>query len=748
MNNEYRKLDKSIQRWMFKQGWTGLRDVQNRAVAPILSGVSDVVVSASTAAGKTEAFFLPAISAVIQAREGANTTSSKGNAAAAGIEILYISPLKALINDQYRRLEELSELTGIQITSWHGDSSESGKAKQRKSPSGIILITPESLEALLINRSSWCEKAFKNLQYVVIDEFHAFLGTERGTHLISLLTRLEYIAGRVDKPIPRVALSATLGNIESTPEMLRPSRLMPCAIIKEADKAPNVRVLLKAFVNPSDKNGDGSDKLITEAHLSSDIYKFCRGGNNLVFANSRGLVEQLSANLRDMCIDNVVPNEFFPHHGSLSKEHREGLEHRLQKGAVPTTAVCTMTLELGIDIGKVDSVVQVTTPHSVASLRQRLGRSGRRGGPSTLRMLVIENELDIDSNIMSSLRLELVQAMAMIRLLLIDRWFEPADSELMHFSTLLHQVLACIGQYGGIQIGQLYELLCKKGAFQNVTVANFKVLLKAMSELDLIVQLGDNQLALGLVGEGVVGHYTFYAAFKTPEEYRIAYNNVTIGTIPVDTLVGKDSWIVFGGKRWLVKNVDTNSKVIDVKLMRGGGKPPIFTGGDLEMHERIAQEMFSIYTNGDYRIPIGDRKVDFVDDAARALFKEGLNTFRSYQLSEDFVVGKDASSYIFMWAGSKVVNTLAQILKLRHYDVDVHKQVICLRKTSTEEVYQTLRGIYENELPTGFELASCIEIKGGEKFDEHLPEELLNIGTAAKMFDTDGLNRWLESKFG
>ena len=747
MLHEYKKLDKNIQRWIFKQGWSELRDVQNRAIAPIMAGDTDVIISASTAAGKTEAFFLPACSAVLRSREHDDNDDrhSKKKAESGGVDIIYLSPLKALINDQYRRLEEMSDLTGIQITSWHGDSSDTGKKKLRKAPSGIILITPESLEAMLINHTSWVKKAFKNLKYVVIDEFHAFLGTERGQHLVSILTRLDYIADRIDRPIPRVGLSATLGNIESTPQLLRPGKSMPCAIIKEADKSPNIKVLVKGFITPSEHNGGVSNgSVLTEMQVSQDIYDFCRGGNNLVFANSRSRTEMLSARLGDLCEHNIVPNEFFPHHGSLSKEHREGLETRLQKGLVPTTAICTMTLELGIDIGKVNSVVQVTAPHSVASLRQRLGRSGRRDGCSVLRMLITEKEIDIETDFVSGLRLELVQALAMIRLLLIDRWFEPADSSLLHFSTLLHQMLASIAQYGGIHARQLFELLCIKGPFQNVEAKDFIFLLKEMSGAGLVTQLGDGQLALGLIGEGIVSHYSFYAVFKTPEEYRVVYNNKTVGSIPVSSMLMKGQYVIFGGKRWLVRSIDAQTKVVTVGRVRGGGNPPMFDGYGLPMHERIAQEMFDIYKEGDYRIAVGDRKVDFVDAAASGLFVEGVRTFKEYNLGNEFVVGRDSSTYVFMWMGSKVADTLCAVLMLREIECSSERQIVCLKKIELEAALGILKEIADEELPTAYELACNIEAKEVEKFDEFIPDELLSIGIAAIMFDVDGLRRWFD----
>ena len=738
MSRDYQKLDKSIVHWINKQGWESLRQVQNEAIDPIMQGGTDVIISASTAAGKTEAFFLPAISSVVKARNDATKKQS-------GIEILYISPLKALINDQYRRLESMSEVTGVEITAWHGDSSQSAKKNLRKKPSGILLITPESLEAMLLNNMSWAASAFRNLKYVVIDEFHAFLGTERGQHLISLLTRIEYVSGRIDTPAPRVALSATLGDIESVPALLRPSQTLPCKIIKESGKKSNIRVLIRSFCQPNDENKDNDEKnAVSEAAIAHDLYEFCRGGNNLVFSNSRSNVEMISARLSDMCKTNIVPNEFFPHHGSLSKEHREILEKRLQRDEICTTAICTMTLELGIDIGKVDAVVQVGTPHTVASLRQRLGRSGRRGGGATLKMINVEREIENKTEIDHCLRLSLVQSIAMIRLLLVDNWFEPADSKLPHLSALLHQILATIGQYGGIRAGQLYELLCTKGAFHNIKSSDFIALLRAMRESDLITQMSDNQLALGLAGEAIVSHYTFYAVFQTPEEYRVLYGHITIGQIPVSSMLTQGQYILFAGKRWQVRNVNDQNKTIDVVMASGGGAPPVFSGGLGDIHERISQEMYAIYRDGDYKIRSGEKSIDFIDKTARSLFMEGYTTFEEQALSTEFLTMHKESLYVFLWMGTKVASTLKQALELKGIESENLHHMLSIKNNDIGITYAALKEISDEELPTAYELAQSVLNKQSEKYDEYIPNELLDIGIAAKFFDVDGLRRWFD----
>ncbi|RBM86487.1 DEAD/DEAH box helicase [Vibrio paracholerae] len=726
MINEHEKLDVRVQRWIFKQGWANLREIQCLAIEPILSAKTDLVISASTAAGKTEAFFLPAISAIANQDEG--------------VGILYISPLKALINDQDRRLESLSDLMDLPVTPWHGDSAKSRKNKLKTTPAGIVLITPESLESLLIRDSGWMKSAFSDLKYIVIDEFHAFLGTERGHHLLSLLHRLEHLLGSLKKPIPRVALSATLGELDKVPLSLRPNQSLPCKIIRDSNSTSVLKVQVKGYVNPAQV--DSETPIDAEYKICQDLFNFCRGGNHLVFANSRKRTESIAATLSDFCDQQCVPNEFFPHHGSLAKELREDLEKRLLQEQYPTTAVCTMTLELGIDIGKVNSVAQVTAPHSISSLRQRVGRSGRRGGPSILRVLIAEDELTKDSNVVDILRLELIQSLAMIRLLIGSKWYEPADSSLYHFSTLLHQILAVIAQWGGIRADQLFNLLCKEGPFQKVGVDDFKGLLGHMGNTNLITQLGNGELVLGILGERITSHYSFYAVFKTPEEYRVINGTKTLGTLPIDSLVLVGQNIVFGGKRWKVNDIDSDKKTIYVERAKGG-KPPKFGGSGMTIHDVVRQEMFRILKDGDYRISVGNKKVDFADAIAREQFKESVTFFQVSDLARKPLLKVGNSTYLFTWLGDKVVNTIVALLIMNGYEASAYAGVIEVEKTSVEGVKSTLRTLASKKLPSETELAQSVLEKQIDKFDEFLPEDILSIGYGTKAFDINGAKEWL-----
>lgn len=728
MSSAYDSLDPRVRKWVYKQGWSTLRPLQESAIPVVLARDQDVLISAGTAAGKTEAFFLPACSAI------ADITG--------GFGIIYISPLKALINDQYRRLESLGEVLDMPVTPWHGDVPQSKKKKIRTDPAGILLITPESLESLLINSSGWIKQAFSPVAYIVIDEFHAFIGTERGMQLLSLLNRIDHVLGRHANPVPRVALSATLGELDKVPELLRPDQRLPCAIVTDNNSTATLQVQVKGYLVPVNEKGE-EPQISAEKHVCADIFRLCRGDSHLVFANSRKRTESIAATLSDMCEENVVPNEFFPHHGSLSRELRETLETRLQQGNLPTTAVCTMTLELGIDIGKVQSVIQVTPPHSVSSLRQRMGRSGRRDSPSVLRMLISEQELTATSDMVDRLRLQLVQSMAMIRLMITKRWFEPADARQMHYSTLLHQILAITAQWGGVRADQLWSQLCQTGPFRNIDLTDFKTLLRHMGAYGLLTQLAIGEMVIGAEGEKLTNHYTFYAVFNTPEEFRIVTGSRTLGTVPVDSPLLPEQHIIFGGRRWKVTEIEVEKKVIYVEATKGG-QPPQFSGGGMSVHDVVRQEMLAIYRENDYRIAIGSKRVDYADATARSLFAEGCDNFKRYNLQNSHFISDGQRSYVFPWMGDKVVNTITALLMRSSFKASSFAGVIEIDDASVSSIQHALKEVLLSGLPSESELAADVPEKYLDKYDDYLPEPLLAKGYGAKAYDIEGTQIWLQ----
>ncbi len=631
------RLARPVQKWIRGQGWAALRPIQAEAVAAVLEGEADIIITASTAGGKTEAAFLPMISQMLAAPT-------------AGFATLYIGPLKALINDQYQRLEDICRETALPVTPWHGDVAAGKKHKALKNPAGILLITPESLEALFVRRGSEIPRLFAQTRCVVIDELHTFLDAERGVQLMSLLNRLEMSVGH---RIRRVGLSATLGDDRLAAQYLRPQGAQNVVVLKDASSQQALKIQLRGYTSGDEDTGQGS----TTGAISAHLFQHLRGSQNLIFAGSRNRVEIYADTLRQLGENSHVPQEFYPHHASLSKDHRAFVEGRLKDKAKPTSAVCTSTLELGIDIGDVACVAQIGAPFTVAALRQRLGRSGRREGqPAVLRQYAIEATLDGNSSVVDRLRLGLIRAIAMIELLL-EGWCEPPKAQALHLSTLTHQVLSVIAERGGASARRLYVTLCEKGPFTSVDQALFLRLLRQIgsAEVGLIEQSADQTLLLGKAGERLVEHYSFYAVFQTPEEFRLVHDGRELGTLPIDNVLIPGMTLVFSGRRWAVVHVDDRERVIQVTPSTAG-VPPVFGGDPGDIHDRVIQKMQEVFA--EETVPA------YLDEAALALLSQARQEFRRQGLQEQRILPLGEGRFlVFTWVGSVKTATLALALQ-------------------------------------------------------------------------------------
>ena len=658
-SSSFERLHPEVQQWVWSQGWTSLRDAQEWAVPALVDADRDVIIAASTAAGKTEAAFLPILTNLLNDCDPAGT-------------VLYISPLKALINDQWDRLSRLCERLELPVVAWHGDVSASKKQRFLKSPEGILLITPESLEALFVNRGSSLPGVFQNLRYIVVDELHAFIGSERGKQLQSLMQRVEIVVG---KALPRVGLSATLGEMSLARMFLRPSRPDDITVIESKSSGQELQVQVRGYIErpmqevvtnhighlgSADEQADlakdetQEDLSGSKVAIAGHLYKVLRGHNNLIFPNRRQEVEWFADRLRSLCEQDGVPNEFWPHHGSLSKELREDAERALKAGDPPASAVCTTTLELGIDIGNIRTVVQIGSPPSVASLRQRLGRSGRRPGePATLRVYCRERPLTDQSGLSDQLREGLVQTVAMIRLL-VAGWFEPPRSQGMHASTLVQQCLSSIAQLGGASAAQLWTNLIASGSFASISKSDLTALLKGMGEKELIVQDSSGLLLPGELGERLINHYEFYTAFTSDEEFRLLRDGKPLGSLPVSRPLSKGQRIIFGGRRWQVLDVDLEAKVIVVTPARGG-EPPQFDGLSAQVHDRVRLEMRNVLME--------TTPCPFLDKQAQALLQEARDTFHALSLSTKSVTGSSSVSHLMTWHGDYTNDALALLLR-------------------------------------------------------------------------------------
>jgi ATP-dependent Lhr-like helicase len=721
-------LHPRIQRWLWDSGWSELRDAQEHAIPLIVQGDGDLIIAASTASGKTEAALLPILTRMAD-RDGAL--------------VMYISPLKALINDQYRRMEELAGLLEIPVTPWHGDITQTRKTKFLKDPKGCLLITPESLEALLMRHGHDLRRILGALQFVVVDELHAFMGTERGKQLQSLLHRIDQALARKAR---RIGLSATLGDMEAAKEFLHPDAGNRVDLVESKEKGQELRVLVKGVLDsdaPPALPGTREEALRdnpAKLTVASDLYQALRGTNNLVFPNSRSEVEFYSDRLRKQCEEERVPNEFWPHHGSLSKEIREETEAALKQKERPATAICTSTLELGIDIGSVKSVVQIGPPPSVASLRQRLGRSGRRKGePSILRGYMVERELTSRSGLSDLLREGLVQMVAMIQLL-VEGWYEPINVHGLHASTLVQQLLSSLSQHGGLHAGQAWLLLCGTGSFRAVPKEAFLALLRALGELEIIFQDSTGLLLLAPKGERITQNYHFYASFSSDEEYRIVTTGKTLGTLPINQPLTEGSFVIFAGRRWLVLSVSEEEKVIEVVPAKGGKVPGFEGRGRAVIHDKVRETMREILSK--------PMPIPFLDPAGQRLLKEARENYARLALDSTWLCESNDQVQILLWKGDRVNDTLLLMLMDRGFRGYTNGLVISLEATSRDAVQMALSQFaHTGEIEPQI-LARSIKNKVREKWDPMLPEGLLNASFGSSYLDPLGVIRTIRSLQG
>lgn len=700
-SSSFELLHQDVRRWVWQQGWRSLKDIQENTIPVVLKRDCDVIISAATAGGKTEAAFMPIISNILSA------------ARQQGYEVLYISPLKALINDQYSRLADMTNGMNINVTPWHGDIDAAKKTKSLKVPTGIVIITPESLESFLINRAHCVKRAFGNLKYVVIDELHAFIGNERGKQLQSLLSRIESITG---KKVPRIAMSATFSDYGSVKEFLRQDNSLPCVVPPQGENNHETRILVREYIPTKKSNCDEK--------IAHELLAKLRGSNNLVFTNSRMDAEHYAVMLGDMSSENNLPNEFRVHHGSLSKTERESVEQELQKGNYPVTAICTSTLELGVDIGKVKSIAQIGRANSVSGLRQRLGRSGRRNEPSVLRVFSLEHPQD--SGILYDLRTNLVQNIAVVELLRQKEYERPVTDKL-HLSTLVQQTLSLIASHSGFYPREGWEILCGKGAFRNVQPKIFLDLLKVLGNKGVVAQLNTGEIVIGKEGEKLLRKPDFYATFVSSIEYTVinGADSKRVGVLEYLPPVGHQ--IILAGRRWIVDKVDEKRRTISVTRIDSGGDVR-FSSDPAEIDGIITKKMREIYMT-DVQYPYLDTVFGSSDELAYA--REYYRNHFGEKRNSDSGYG----TLLLTWAGAKINRTIALACRLL-LDKEVSYNYISIGGVSVDDVKMLLAA----KKPKPEDLAATVgrEFKLKQKYDSLLSDQLLDIEYASASLDVDG----------
>jgi ATP-dependent Lhr-like helicase len=714
----YDRLAPFIQEYLYHQGWTELRPVQVDACRVLFDTDAHLLVAAGTASGKTEAAFLPVLTLL---HNDPPTT----------VGALYIGPLKALINDQFDRLTDLLQQADIPVWAWHGDVEQNRKHRLLKQPRGILQITPESLESLLINKSKQLERLFGDLRFVVIDEIHAFIGSDRGSQILAQLSRL----ARLTRNQPRrIGLSATLGDYALAEEWLRSGTDRPVITPPLEAGRRTLHLALEHFYDPKlviRAKGDTRDTRFKPHELylfNQSVSRKC-----LIFANGRTETEEVIACLRQIALAKGFPDVYHVHHGSIAADLRATAETAMRESDSPTVTAATVTFEMGIDLGRLDRVIQLEAPASVASFLQRLGRSGRRGSPADMRFVCVEDRPTGAESLPQQIPWQLLQCIAIIQLYLEEKWIEPIAPQQYPLTLLYQQTMSILLALGEMSPPALAQQILTLPPFRALSQDDFRQVLRHLIELDHIQRTKENGLIIGLTSERIVRNFKFYAVFPDNEEYAVWHEGIALGSIVVPPQVGDK--LSLAGRTWQVTEVDSRSKTISVTPTTGESTVS-WRGGSGDIHSRILQRMRQVL--------LEDKSYPYLQQGARTRLEQGRQLARKEGLESSYLFGlEDNYCCILPWAGTIAFRTLERFLRQHCKEALKIKGVmprspyyfiVNLGKAKLENLYWEIKSLAERRLHPE-ELLAEDEAPKLQKYDEFMPAELLR-----KAFATDYLN--------
>jgi len=588
-------------------GWNKLRDVQIAAIEPIMRG-DDTLIIASTASGKTEAALIPIFNSMIG--EGAEPVC-----------LLYVSPLKALINDMHMRMDSWCSHFNLEAMKWHGDVSGSAKKKFIREPVEILLITPESLEVILVNRTDdEKRRIFRNLRYIIIDEIHYFIEADRGVQLNSLLSRIE---GYTDSRPQRIGLSATIGNPDAVMDWMSPGG---CSLVKsESDRKLDFRIFnLKELLEKLRK--------LTERKV-------------LVFSPSRAGAEAYYWIIRDK-----LDVEVFIHHGSLSKDLREDAEDKFKKLS-KAFMVSTSTLELGIDVGDIDVVVHLGAPASVNQFLQRTGRSGRKRGSQ--RTVIFTNG-----------GMDVLIALSTVSLALSGK-LENLRIPERPLDIYFHQILSSVFELEKPEPSDIYRLLNRSSVFSRISEDDFHGMIEFMIDEDFLREYGP-YIHHGFKFEktfGKMNFLEFYSVFPPNYEFKVKKGAMTIGTIDAFfavTYLQRGSVFMLGGDEWIVMDIDYERFTVRVKPYSGNADIPKWNSGGMPVSFEVSRHAYDIILGNFNRDLLRN-----LDEYSRIKIKNYMGRAESFGLEEGMIpVNMDSTISIYTFAGDRVNKLISDIFAL------------------------------------------------------------------------------------
>ena len=769
-----------VQDFIYSHEWESLRGIQVAAGEAIFDTDDHVLLCASTASGKTEAAFFPILTEFWERPP-------------ASVGALYIGPTKALINDQFYRLTDLCEEAGISVWHWHGDVSASHKARLMRRPSGILQITPESLEALLMRRHAAISKLFCDLRYVVIDEVHALLRQDRGGQCLCLIERLARIAGVQPR---RIGLSATIGDPEAVGAFLAAGTGRDTVIPRVEEPPRTWRISMEHFYNTDPQADEGQIQtsgnsldadvvavetisnprqgrgqppravlqpagrscLSTEVAPAPDegptdtapanadpgigyIFEHTRGHKCLIFSNSREEAEEVCTTLRAYCEFNGEPDRFLIHHGNLSAAIRESAEERMRDDASDLSIVATATLELGIDVGRLERAFQIDAPFTVSGFLQRMGRTGRRERPPEMWFVMREDQPEARTLLPETIPWKLLQGIALVQLYREERWVEPPNLNRLPYSLLCHQTLATLASEGELSPAQLASRVLTLTYFHRVTADDFRELLRHLLRLDFIEQTESGGLIVGLAGERVTSSYKFFAVFQENVEYTVRCDSTEIGTLCAPPPPGEK--VAIAGHVWIVDEVDHERHLLYVTQVKG--KVPAYFGdvaGDINTH--ILERM--------RRVLEEHEAYPYLMGHARARLRQARHVAGSSHLTEGPLVclgenDKEQTMWCLLpWLGTYAFLALERLVKIKCAAELGVKGVNSSRPyfmtfvmREDERAFFSVVCDAAERLEDPMELLYPAEVPYFEKYDELVPESLIRKGFAEGVLDVAGM---------
>ncbi len=708
-----------VQDYIYKRGWDSLRQVQIEAAHTILDTDDNLLLTSSTASGKTEAVFFPILSEFCE-----DAPKSVG--------ALYIAPLKSLINDQFTRIDEILDMTAIPVFHWHGDVAASHKNKLLQDPGGILQITPESLESLLMRRKNDIPRLFSDLRYVIIDEIHTLCGTDRGNQVICQLCRIASLIGKEPR---RIGLSATVGSPELSAKWLSGGSTRACAVPAFEETNLRWRLGMEHFYiqNPETDTEKNQASPIDAGY--EYMYDCAVDKKALVFSNSREETEYVTATLRQIAKKRGDPDIFLIHHGNLSASLREEAEAKMKDDSIRAVTCATVTMELGIDIGRLERIIQNDAPNSVSSFLQRLGRSGRRELPPEMISVFREEDPLPNTPLPQLIPWGLLRAIAIVELYLDERFIEPPCTKSLPFSLAFQQTLSICASSGALTAKALAERVLSLPPFEQITKEDYKTLLVSMLQNEMLEMTEEKELIIGLAGEKIINSFKFFAVFKDSEDFTVRCESDEIGTITTPPPVGDR--FALAGRVWEVEELDIKRKLIYVKAV--DGKMEVSWPGDYgEIHTKILEKMKEVL--------ISDKEYSYLGPNAKKRLEIARRVAKNTSMTEHSLVHLGGyTRCLFPWLGTRSFRTLRKFIakNAEKYRISNIEFEGCYYITFRME------GGSDRELISG--LAREIEEKGivcpslvgpteapiFEKYDPYIPAELLRRAYAADKLRSD-----------